>query len=42
MLKKILAITGRPGLFEIKGQGKNMILVEDITTSASRPPAATR
>lgn len=37
MLKKILAITGRPGLFEIKGQGKNMILVEDITTHKRFP-----
>ena len=41
MLKKILAITGRPGLFEIKGQGKNMILVEDITTH-KRCPATGR
>ena len=37
MLKKILSITGRPGLFEIKGQGKNMILVEDITTHKRFP-----
>ncbi len=41
MLKKILAITGRPGLFEIKAQGKNMILVEDIT-SHKRFPASAR
>ena len=37
MLKKILSITGHPGLFEIKGQGKNMILVEDITTHKRFP-----
>lgn len=30
MLKKILAITGRPGLFKLIGQGKNIIIVEDL------------
>lgn len=41
MLKKILAITGRPGLFEIVAQGKNMILVQDII-SKKRFPASGR
>lgn len=41
MLKKILAITGRPGLFEIVAQGKNMILVQDIT-NGRRFPASGR
>lgn len=40
MLKKILAITGRPGLFEIVAQGKNMILVEDITSKKRFPVSA--
>lgn len=41
MLKKILAITGRPGLYEIVAQGKNMIVVQDIT-SGRRFPASAR
>lgn len=41
MLKKILAITGKPGLFKIVAQGRNMILVEDVT-SGRRFPASGR
>lgn len=40
MLKKILAITGRPGLYEIVAQGKNMILVQDISTGRRFPASA--
>lgn len=41
MLKKILSITGRPGLFEIVSQGKNAIIVEDLTAKR-RFPALSR
>ncbi len=41
MLKKILSITGRPGLFEIVSQGKNAIIVEDLA-SKRRFPALSR
>lgn len=37
MLRKILAIAGRPGLFEIISQGKNMIVVEDVITKKRIP-----
>lgn len=30
MLKKILSITGKPGLFKIVSNGKNALIVEDI------------
>lgn len=38
MLKTILSITGKPGLFKIVTNGKNMLLVEDII-SGKRYPA---
>lgn len=38
MLKNILSITGKPGLFKIVTNGKNMLLVEDII-SGKRYPA---
>lgn len=41
MLKKILAITGRPGLFKLIGQGKNIIIVEDLQ-SGRRSSATSR
>jgi hypothetical protein len=31
MLKKILSISGRPGLYELVSYGKNMLLVEGLT-----------
>lgn len=31
MLKKILSISGRPGLYKLVSYGKNMLLVEGIT-----------
>ena len=30
MLKKILSISGRPGLFKLVAYGKNMLLVEGL------------
>jgi hypothetical protein len=41
MLKKILSITGRPGLFKILAQGNRNLLVEDLT-SGKRIPAGQR
>lgn len=37
MLKEILAITGKPGLFKIVSNGKNMLVVEDVTTGRRIP-----
>ncbi|MBR2147395.1 MAG: DUF5606 domain-containing protein, partial [Muribaculaceae bacterium] len=31
MLKEILAISGRPGLYKLVTYGKNVIIVENIT-----------
>lgn len=41
MLKKILAIAGRPGLYKIIGQGKNVIFVENLL-NGKRFPASMR
>lgn len=41
MLRRILAISGRPGLFRLVNQGKNMLIVEDIV-SGKRQPAYAR
>ena len=41
MLRTILSITGKPGLFKIVSQGKNMLLIEDLT-SKKRTPAHSR
>ncbi len=41
MLKTILSITGKPGLFKIISNGRNMLLVEDII-SHKRFPAHSR
>lgn len=40
MLRKILAISGRPGLFKIVNQGKNMLIVEDLATGRRTPAYA--
>lgn len=37
MLKTILSITGKPGLFKIITNGKNMLLVEDIISHKRFP-----
>lgn len=41
MLREILAITGKPGLFKIISQGNKMLLVEDLK-SKKRFPAHSR
>lgn len=41
MLREILAITGKPGLFKIISHGNKMLLVEDLKTK-KRFPASSR
>ena len=38
MLKKILSISGRPGLYNLISQGKNCIIVESLDGTAKRMP----
>ena len=40
MLKTILSISGRPGLFKLVSQGKNMLIVESLTTTKRMPAYA--
>lgn len=37
MLKKILSISGKPGLFQLISQGRNMIIVESLTKGIRQP-----
>lgn len=37
MIKKILSISGRPGLFRLVNQGKNMLIVEQLATGKRMP-----
>ena len=37
MLRTVLSITGKPGLFKIISQGNRMLLVEDIVTKKRMP-----
>ncbi|MDE7414200.1 MAG: DUF5606 domain-containing protein [Muribaculaceae bacterium] len=37
MLRTILSVTGRPGLFKIISQGKGILVVEDLSTSKRQP-----
>ena len=37
MLRKIISITGKPGLFEILTQGNRMFIVEDVVTKKRFP-----
>lgn len=37
MLREILSITGRPGLFRIVAQAKNTIIVEDVVSKKRMP-----
>lgn len=39
MLKTILSISGKPGLYKLVSQGKNMLIVESITEDKKRMPA---
>ncbi len=41
MLKEILSLTGKPGLFKLVSQGKNMLIVESLV-DGKRIPAYTR
>ena len=41
MLKNILSISGRPGLFRLSSRGKNMLIVESIA-DGKRTPAYAR
>ncbi len=41
MLKEILSIPGKPGLFKLISQGKNMLIVESLTDN-KRIPAYTK
>lgn len=41
MLKEILSITGKPGLFKLVSQGKNMLIVESLL-DGKRIPAYTK
>ena len=40
MLKTILSIAGRPGLFRLVNRGKNMLIVEAIATGKRTPAYA--
>lgn len=40
MLKKILSITGKPGLYKLVGQGKNMLIVESLADGKRFPAYA--
>ena len=40
MLKTILAISGKPGLFKLVSQGKNMLIVESLATGKRTPAYA--
>lgn len=39
MLKTILSISGKPGLYKLVSQGKNMLIVESINAEKKRFPA---
>lgn len=40
MIKKILSIAGRPGLYKLVSQGKNMLIVESLATGKRTPAYA--
>ena len=42
MLKSILSISGKPGLYKIISQGRNMLLLETIDAVRKRFPSSTR
>lgn len=39
MLKTILSISGKPGLYKLISQGKNMLIVESLSVDKKRFPA---
>ncbi len=40
MLKRILSISGKPGLYRLVSQGKNMLIVESLSTGKRTPAYA--
>lgn len=40
MLKRILSIAGKPGLYRLINQGKNMLIVESVSTGKRMPAYA--
>ena len=40
MLRRILSIAGRPGLFKLASQGKNMLIVEELASGKKTPEYA--
>lgn len=40
MIKRILSISGRPGLFKLVSQGKNMLIVESLQNGKRTPAYA--
>ena len=40
MLKRILSISGKPGLYRLVSQGKNMLIVESLTNGKRMPAYA--
>lgn len=40
MLRRILSISGKPGLYKLVNQGKNMLIVESMTTGKRGPAYA--
>lgn len=40
MLKRILSISGKPGLYNLVSQGKNMLIVENLATGKRLPAYA--
>ena len=41
MLKKIVAISGKPGLYKVLSQGKNILIVESLTDGKRLPAHST-
>jgi hypothetical protein len=41
MLKKIVSISGKPGLYKVLSQGKNMLIVESLTDGKRLPAHST-
>lgn len=37
MIERILSISGKPGLYKLVSQGKNMLIVEELATGKRRP-----
>ena len=40
MIKRIVSIAGKPGLYKLVSQGKNMLIVESLTTGKRTPAYA--